>query len=118
MDAPKLRAALEPWIRVDTWNTSHPFDEKRFHEALRAAFTALGPSIGKRDFEEAIIALVEKYHAEIPPSYRREDVHYWATRAECIASYVQDVGDSNTLSRIGSSPDTTTATIHDISKRH
>jgi hypothetical protein len=50
----KLKTALDPWLRVDTWHTSHPLDEKRFHRALKSAYDSLGTSIAFDDFKEAM----------------------------------------------------------------
>lgn len=91
MDAEKLRKCLEPWVRVDTWNTFHPFDEARFHRCLKSAFAEIGPSISKRDFEDAILALAQSCHGTVLPQEREEVANYWASRAEHIASYVRDV---------------------------
>ena len=54
MNIEKLKNSLAPWLRVDTWITSHPLDKQRFHHALKSAFDSLGTSIAFDDFKEAM----------------------------------------------------------------
>lgn len=54
MDIEKMKIALVPWLRVDTWHTTHPLDDRRFHRALKSAFDLLGTSIAFGDFREAM----------------------------------------------------------------
>lgn len=90
MDIEKLKAALKSWVRVDTWHTSHPFDDARFHRALKSAFDTVGTSISFGDFKDAIEQLVKEYHPDFQGSYRDEIVKKFAQQAEDIGSYLRD----------------------------
>jgi len=63
MNIEKLAKILEPWMRVETWYTTHPADTKRFHNALFNVHSELGCQIGYDDFKDAIEYLFEKYHS-------------------------------------------------------
>lgn len=90
MDIEKLKTALTPWLRVDTWHTSHANDEERFHRALKSAFDLLGTSIAFNDFREAMEQLAKEHHPNILACYRDELVEKFAQRAEDIGSYLHD----------------------------
>jgi hypothetical protein len=90
MDIQKLKVALEPWIRVDTWHTSHPLDEARFHRALASAFAELGAPIEVEIFREAALQLAKAHHPSFEPKHLRELVEEMAQRAEQIGCYVHD----------------------------
>ena len=90
MNIEKLKTALAPWLRVDTWHTSHPLDEERFHHALKSAFDLLGTSISFDNFSEAMDLLAKEFHPTFQASYRNEVVEKFAQRAENIGSYLHD----------------------------
>ena len=90
MDIEKLKTALTPWLKVDTWHTSHPYDDERFHRALKSAFDLLGTSITFDDFREAIEQLVKEHHPNILVSNRDALVEKFAQRAEDIGSSLYD----------------------------
>ena len=92
MDTKKLKNALEPWLRVSTWNTAHPLDEQRFHKALKSAFDALGTAIAYEDFKEAMDQLAENLHPSMGKSYRDELIDAFAKQAVQIGSYLHDNG--------------------------
>lgn len=90
MNIDKLKAALESWVTVDTWHTSHPLDEARFHRALASAFDSLGTSIEAESFREAMLQLANTHHPSFDPEYLRNHVEEMAQRAEQISCYVHD----------------------------
>lgn len=90
MNIEKLKTALAPWLRVDTWHTSHPLDDERFHRALKSAFDSLGTSIAFDDFREAMEQLAKEHHPNFQANYRDELVEKFAQRAENIGSYLHD----------------------------
>jgi hypothetical protein len=90
MNIENLKTALAPWLRVDTWHTSHPLDEQRFHHALKSAFDLLGTSIAFDDFREAMLQLAKVHHPNMQASYREELVEEFAKQAENIGSYLYD----------------------------
>lgn len=90
MNIEKLKAALIPWLKVDTWHTSHPLDEERFHRALKIAFDSLGTSIAIDDFREAMGQLANEHHKNFQAHQRDEFIEDFARRAEYIASYLHD----------------------------
>lgn len=90
MDIKKLKNALEPWLRVSTWNTAHPLDDERFHKALKSAFDTLGTAISFDDFKEAMDQLAENFHPNMNETYRDELIDAFAKRAEQIGTYLFD----------------------------
>lgn len=90
MKTEQLADALVPWIRVDTWDTGHPMDDKRFHKALNSAFEDLGTALDAGDFEQAISLALDKHQ----PGVRTRSaatIEKFAIRAEAIASYLYDL---------------------------
>ncbi|MCF5971450.1 hypothetical protein P2A63_20550 [Xanthomonas perforans] len=61
----RLKAALDPWMRVETWHIFHPLDEQRFHRALAADFEVVGLPAESLEFETAMLALARKHHCEV-----------------------------------------------------
>jgi hypothetical protein len=90
MNIDDLKIALKPWLRVETWHTSHPLDDQRFHRALKSAFDSLGTSIAYDDFKEAMEQLVNELHPKMQAKFRDELVENFAQRAENIGSYLYD----------------------------
>ena len=90
MNMDQLKNALRPWMQVDTWHTSHPLDEERFHKALKNAFSILGTGIDGGHFQEAISELADEYHPSLDPDYKENLVEDLSLRAEHIASYLHD----------------------------
>jgi hypothetical protein len=90
MDIDKLKAALDPWVRVSTWHTSHPLDEARFHRALASAFGSLGTPIEAEAFRNAMMQLAGTHHPGFDPTYLRDHVEEMAQRAEQISCFVHD----------------------------
>lgn len=90
MKQKKIIEGLRSWMRVSTWNTSHPLDHERFHHALKDVFDECGPSISGDEFESAIRELAAelgyRYHAE----YLDGVVDRYARLAENIGSYLYD----------------------------
>lgn len=90
MSMSELKEKLRPWMKVSTWHTNHPLDEKRFHKALQSVFSTLGVAIDGGSFEEAMNELVEEYHPDLEQSYKDLKIQGFALQAEHIASYLQD----------------------------
>ncbi len=91
MNIEKLAEKLKPWMQVDTWHTSHPLDDKRFHKSLQSAFSEFGSSIAHEDFKEAMEYLVETGVAsKLEVGYLENCIDDSASKAEHIASYLSD----------------------------
>ena len=86
----KLKEALRPWMRVDTWHTSHPLDEKRFHMALQNAFSTLGTAIDGGNIEEVMYELADEYHPDWEQGYKDKKIQSFSLQAEHIACYLHD----------------------------
>ena len=91
MNIEKLAEKLKPWMQVDTWHTSHPLDDQRFHKSLQAAFSEFGVSIAYDDFKEAMEYLVETGVAsKLEAGYLEGSIEKSASKAEHISSYLSD----------------------------
>lgn len=67
MDRTKLlKEALRPWMRVDTWNTTHPLDDKRFHRALKNALDQAGTGLTSSDFRPVMMELARESKPQWP----------------------------------------------------
>ena len=92
MNIEKLAEKIKPWMQVDTWHTSHPLDDERFHKSLQSAFSEFGASIAYDDFKEAMEYLVETGVAsKLEASYLEENIDKSASKAEIIACYLSDI---------------------------
>ncbi|SDR75922.1 hypothetical protein SAMN05216198_0322 [Halopseudomonas litoralis] len=92
MNIEKMAEKLEPWMRVDTWHTTHPKDYERFHLALSAAFSEFGPAISYDDFKNAMEHLAAKLpSAKLAKQYLNEAIERYAANAETISSYLSDI---------------------------
>ncbi|GEM_PF-1149374 len=65
METHRLKAALDPWMRLETWHTFHPLDEQRFHRALAAAFEVVGTPADALELETAMLELAREHHGEV-----------------------------------------------------
>jgi len=90
MNIESLAKYLEAWMRADTWHTTHPLDEERFHKALANAISQLGSQISYEQFKDAMELLHEKYYPDKNIEKFQDDIDRYATNAEIIASYIQD----------------------------
>lgn len=90
MNIEHLANLLEPWMRAETWHTTHPLDQERFHKALANTIDQLGCQISYDEFKEAIELLFEKYHPEKNAESFESDIERHAASAENIASYIFD----------------------------
>lgn len=89
MNIDNLKTALTPWLKEDTWHTSHPLDDQRFHRALKAAFGSHGIPIAIDDFREAMAQLMNELHPNMQFSYQ-EELEEFGHRVENIGSYLRD----------------------------
>ncbi|WNC95227.1 hypothetical protein RI103_38750 (plasmid) [Paraburkholderia sp. FT54] len=85
--------AMRAWMQVDTWHTNHPMDEKRFHQALHEAFTAVGRPLSADDMLDALKELGQQLGRPV------NDAQYFIPRieervriAERIGEYLHDIG--------------------------
>lgn len=85
-----IKNCLAPWLRVSTWDSLHPLDEKRFNIALAACFRVLGTSIAFDEFELAMTELLDEHHPTSSQASSSKRVHSWAIKAEVISSYLFD----------------------------
>lgn len=91
MNIESLSNSLKPWMQVDTWHTTHPLDEERFHKALKSAITEHGCQMSYDDFKDAMSLLAEKlYPNKYEKSYLEESIDRFASNAELISSYIYD----------------------------
>ena len=89
----ELKDGLRPWIQIDTWHTSHPFDMKRFHKALSNVFQELelGEAISGPQFKDAMSELVDECHPGFDKAHKEQKIGDLSLIAEHIADYVSDV---------------------------
>ncbi len=92
MNIAQLKEMLRPWLGVSTWHTAHALDEKRFHQALKNIFVALGTQVPHEDFMEAMDQLSSELHPNMKEASRNELIEDFAKRAADIAGYLQDTG--------------------------
>lgn len=90
MQVEKLKAALDPWARAETWHTNHRADEARFHAALASALAEGGLPLDAHVAYEAIIQVVGAHHAGFDPTYLQQVAEALAQRAEQISYYLLD----------------------------
>jgi hypothetical protein len=91
MNIEQLSEKFTPWMRVDTWHTIHPSDDKRFHKALSEVFKEFGVAITYDDFKDAMLYLVETiYSNKYEPEYLEKTIERYASNAEKISSYLFD----------------------------
>jgi len=90
MDIEKLALLLKPWLRVDTWHTSHPSDEKRFHLALHSVFDELTLHISAEQFRNAIALCLSDCRPGDAKSFKAI-IEELAQRGEYISSYLGDL---------------------------
>ena len=81
---------LDGWLRVSTWNTFHPADEKRFHKAVLLLMqsngaTGVDPSKLKRH-------ILETYQGKFEKSYLENIAERYADKYEAISSFYYDNG--------------------------
>jgi hypothetical protein len=77
---------------VPTWSTTGAVDEKRFHRALHAAISELGPNIEPREFDRAMRTSLEKSgNAQgAKGAHRDEEIERYVRKASAIVSYIAD----------------------------
>ena len=85
----ELHDAMDAWLRVDTWHTDHPLDEKRFFDALLVAESEGPRNFNVDHFSDVALELVEKYHPRLNQDFRDEQLTRKAISAETIMSYLQ-----------------------------
>lgn len=80
-------------MQAETWHTNHPLDEKRFHQALHSAFSAVGSQVTAGDMLDALTELGQQLGRSV------NDTQYFIPRiqerakiAERIGEYLRDVG--------------------------
>ena len=64
-----IAEALNVWLVHDTWHTSHPHDENRFHSAVKAVNDTVGTDWTEHDFQEAVYASIGKDKQEAFDEY-------------------------------------------------
>lgn len=92
MNSEELARALEPWMRIDTWHTSHPLDEQRFHKCLRTVEETFGTQVDYQDFKDAMEYIFESHHsAKLAIENFEQRIEEKAQQAEVIFSYLNDI---------------------------
>lgn len=91
MNIENIASALESWMKVDTWYTTHPLDERRFHQALAVVFQENGFAISRDDFRDALYHLAGALPSgKLEKEFLGQEVERLAEKAETIASYLKD----------------------------
>lgn len=91
MNVESIAGGLESWMKVDTWHTTHPLDEKRFHHALAVVFEENGYSITYDDFRSALLYLAAKLPSvKLVQEHLEQRIDDLAQKAEIIAGYLSD----------------------------
>ena len=74
------------WLKINTWNTYHPSDMKRFHSAIKEVFLQNQYDLHKDSFKEAIKNVLNSNNFQ-------EDIEIFATKADIICSFLSDIND-------------------------
>lgn len=78
-------------MQIDTWNSLHPLDEERFHEALKRIFSKSGTNIDEEDFEEVLTTLIIDLHSSWGSDEKIKHAKLYSKKAAHIASYLHDI---------------------------
>ena len=89
MDIHKLAECLRPWMQTDTWHKDHPNDQKRFHQALKAAFDALGTPIFAEHFVEAMT--VNAKAQGLTGEFYTQTIASFASKGDAISEYLKNI---------------------------
>lgn len=89
-----LKIGFDSWVRVDTWDTGHPLDEKRFNLALKSCVEKCGPSLDGEDIYNAIYQLARSYHPNVNAAVHEDSAQKFALKAEAICAYLFDIRNS------------------------
>jgi hypothetical protein len=81
MNIDDLKDRLRRWLRLDTWDTGHPLDERRFNAALETVSDTIGVGISRADFKRAMAELALEYHPDWLEKQRNKSVEEFAARA-------------------------------------
>lgn len=95
MGSKHLKEYLRPWVRVDTWHTTHPLDQERFHKALDYAFRGIGGPIDYDGAKDAIVDLANECHPNLNPEFVEEAADRYAQSVERISGYLDDTNKFN-----------------------
>ena len=80
----KLNEILyDNWLKINTWHTGHPSNEKRFHLAIKEVYTELGYILYEDIFEE----IKDNINST---SWNNEYISY-AKKASCSLEYLNDI---------------------------
>ena len=90
MNVSDIKKALMPWIKVDTWTSGHPLDDKRFHQALSALFRDHGYALDGSEIAEAMTELTLELYPNWNEEHLNNEIDRYSLRAEHIASYLSD----------------------------
>jgi len=90
MNMSRLKELLSTWMKIDTWSTGHPLDDKRFNKALHSIFSEFGTSIDGGNISEVMNELADEHYPNLEQSYKENKIQDYAIRAEQIASYLDD----------------------------
>lgn len=77
-------------MQIDTWNSFHPLDEKRFHLSLKRTFAILGTRIDEETFKEVMTNLINDLYPHWDSEEKLKLVELYSKEAACIASYLYD----------------------------
>jgi len=88
MDTKKLEKILnDEWLKIDTWYTMHPLDEKRFHNAIKICYNEFKRYISEEQIKTAINNVIGN-NIDMENSIDR-----YSKKADCILSYLSDINE-------------------------
>ena len=88
MNIQQMKEALQPWMRNQSWNSTHYLDTERFHNALKAIFGNGGFNLDIENFQEAMNEAIEDLYPDYNEDFKDELVTKFALRAEDIGAYL------------------------------
>ncbi|WP_288497704.1 hypothetical protein [uncultured Acinetobacter sp.] len=87
-----IKEILSPWLKLETWHTSHPLDTKRFNKSLFNLFDKYGVNgVYVEEFSEAILASMKDYHPKLSEEFLDSRIQDFSTAFEYISTYLDDI---------------------------
>lgn len=78
--------AFDKFLRVDTWHTTHPLDDERFHQALNEVVRLKG-------FHPSDMADYFRSYLGAKASHFEDAIDMRHSQADHIRSFLYDIGD-------------------------
>ena len=84
----EARLRLSRWLKLDTWSSAHPLDQRRFHEFVNQIAK---DGISQMDPED-IIQHAEQAFGFQPTDYQKETFDRMILTGNSILSFLEDTG--------------------------